>query len=84
MKAAEISASAVDKTTKLQDLHNNIQKKLIEEHEIDIILGEQQIREAVQNSVCLPQYQLYMPNLMETGEFLNATATILQHLFWPL
>ena len=77
MKAAEISASVVDKTTILQDLHNNIQKKLIEEHEIDVILGEQQIRETVHDAVYLPQYQLYMPNLMEAGEFLNVMATIL-------
>ena len=77
MKAAEISASAVDKTSKLQDLHNNIRKKLIEEHEIDVILGEQQIRDAVHNAVRLPQYQLYMPNLLETGEFLYVTATML-------
>lgn len=68
MEAAKISASAVEKTSELKELHNNIQKKLVEDHDIDVILGEQQFREAVQNLVCLPQYQLDKPRLVETGE----------------
>lgn len=69
MEAAKISASAVEKTSELKELHNNIQKKLVEDHEIDVILEELEMSESVRKSMCLPQYQLDMPKLVETGEF---------------